>query len=117
MAKPPPPLSLPGIYASLRKPTARDVIYSTKAFAAAALALFVGFSAGLDNPYWAVLTVYIIVNPPGAGAIRSKCIFRLAGTIIGGGIVLAVTSVFGDQIGISTTSTRRRRTTSGSPSR
>ena len=65
----------------------------------------VGFSQNLENPYWSVLSVYIIVNPPGAAAIRSKCLFRLLGTVIGGVLVVAVTGLFGDQIGILLTGT------------
>ena len=95
-----PPLSLHGIYGSLRTPTLRDGVYASKAFIASSLALLAGFSQNLENPYWSVLSVYIIVNPPGAGAIRSKCVFRLLGTVIGGVLVVAVTGLFGDQIGI-----------------
>ncbi len=95
-----PPLSLRGIYGSLRAPTLRDVVFSSKAFIASVLALAAGFSLNLENPYWSVLTVYIIVNPPGAGAIRLKAIFRLLGTLIGGGLVLAAFGLFSDQIGI-----------------
>ena len=62
--------------------------------------MLAGFSQNFENPYWSVLSVYIIVNPPGAGAIRSKCVFRLLGTVIGGVLVVAVTGLFGDQIGI-----------------
>ncbi len=100
-----PPLSVRGIFGSLRTPTLRDVVYASKAFIASVLALMVGFSQNLENPYWSVLSIYIIVNPPGAAAIRSKCLFRLLGTVIGGVLVIAVTGLFGDQIGILLTAT------------
>ena len=100
-----PPLSLRGIYDSLRAPTLRDLIFSAKAFLATALALLAGFSQNLENPYWAVLTIYIVLTPPETGAIRSKALFRFFGTIGGGTLMMAVTGLFGDQLGILVTAT------------
>ena len=96
----PPPLSLRGIFNSLRVPTARDLLFSVKAYLAAAMCLVVGFSQDLPNPYWAVLTVYIVLTPPESAAIRSKAWFRLFGTVTGGLVAIAITSLFGDQLGI-----------------
>lgn len=63
-------------------PTAQQWLFSLKTFAAASLALFIGFWISLPNPYWAVATVYIASNPL-SGATRSKAIFRVLGTLIG----------------------------------
>ena len=101
----PPPLSLRGVYGSLRAPTLRDLVFSSKAYLAATLALLVGFNQQLENPYWAVLTIYIVMTPPETGAIRSKAIFRFLGTIGGGMLMMAVTGLFGDQLGILVTAT------------
>jgi uncharacterized membrane protein YccC len=60
-----------------------SAIYSLNSFAAAMLALFIGFAADLERPYWAVLTVYITVQPL-TGALRSKAVYRVLGTILGG---------------------------------
>ncbi len=95
-----PPLSLRGVYNSLRVPTLADWKFSIKAYVAAAFALLAGFSQNLENPYWAVVTIYIVLSPPESGAIRSKALFRFIGTIGGGTVVMAVTGVFGDQVGI-----------------
>ncbi len=57
-------------------------VFSLKCFAAAMLALFVAFSIGLERPYWAFLTSYIVAQPL-AGAVISKAIFRLVGTFVG----------------------------------
>jgi len=100
-----PPLSLRGVYDSLRVPTLRDLVFSTKAYLATALALIVGFSQNLENPYWAVLTIYIVLNPPETGAIRSKALFRFIGTIAGGTLMMGVTGLLGDQLGILVTVT------------
>ncbi|SRR5579859_538322 len=58
------------------------VLFSINCFAAAALALAIGFGLDLPRPYWAVLTVYI-TSQPLAGGVRSKAIFRLIGTFTG----------------------------------
>lgn len=95
-----PPLSLRGIYESLRAPTLRDVVFSAKAYLAVVLSLVVGFSQNLENPYWAALTVYLVLTPPESGAIRSNALFRFLGTLAGGLLMMAVTALFGDQLGI-----------------
>jgi uncharacterized membrane protein YccC len=61
----------------------RETVFSANCFAAAMLALFVSFSLGLERPFWAMATVYI-TSQPLSGAVRSKAVFRLIGTMIGG---------------------------------
>jgi uncharacterized membrane protein YccC len=68
-----------GIPASWGIPAA---IFSLKAFVAAMLATYVSFSIGLERPYWAFLTSYIVAAPL-AGAVVSKALFRLIGTFFG----------------------------------
>jgi len=58
-------------------------IFSVNTFAAAMLALYIGFSLDLPRPYWAMLTVYITVQPL-SGALRSKAFYRVLGTLLGG---------------------------------
>ncbi|PNU06524.1 FUSC family protein [Novosphingobium guangzhouense] len=57
-------------------------IFSLKAFAAAILAAYISFSIGLERPYWAFLTAYIVAAPL-AGAVVSKALFRVVGTFVG----------------------------------
>ncbi len=57
-------------------------LFSLKCLAAAMLALFVAFSIGLERPYWAFLTSYIVAQPM-AGAVISKALFRIIGTFVG----------------------------------
>jgi len=57
-------------------------LFSLKAYAAAMLSLYVAFSIGLDRPYWAFLTAYIVAQPL-AGAVISKAVFRVFGTLAG----------------------------------
>ncbi|WP_424813679.1 FUSC family protein [Roseococcus sp. YIM B11640] len=71
-------------------PTLRDWIFSAKAFSAAMLALFLALALDLTNPYWAMTTVYVVMNPL-TGATTSKAVFRMGGTLIGAaGAVLLV---------------------------
>ena len=56
-----------------------------KTFAAAMLALYVALSIGLNRPYWAMTTVYI-VSQPLTGAVRSKAVYRLLGTVVGAAV-------------------------------
>jgi len=59
------------------------IIYSLNSFVAMSLALFIGFAADLERPYWSILTVYITVQPL-TGALRSKAVYRVLGTFLGG---------------------------------
>lgn len=58
------------------------LVFSAKSFLAATLALWIAFRIGLPNPYWAVVTVYV-VSQPHAGAVLSKSVYRVCGTMAG----------------------------------
>jgi uncharacterized membrane protein YccC len=66
-----------------------EAIFSINSFVAAMLALYIAFSIGLPRPYWAMLTVYITVQPL-SGALRSKAVYRVLGTIVGGTAAVAL---------------------------
>lgn len=57
-------------------------IFSIKALIAALAAAYISFSIGLERPYWAFLTSYIVAAPL-AGAVVSKAVFRVIGTFVG----------------------------------
>ncbi|KAI3605928.1 Tetrapartite efflux system, inner membrane component FusBC-like (plasmid) [Cupriavidus necator H850] len=63
-------------------PSARDWIFSIKAFVAAMLALYIALYLALPRPYWAMATVYIVSHPL-TGATRSKAVYRVLGTLLG----------------------------------
>ena len=63
-------------------PSWRDWIFSAKTFASAMLALWIALRMGLDRPYWAMATVYIVAQPL-TGAMRSKAAYRFYGTMLG----------------------------------
>ena len=70
-------------------PTLREWTYALKTFAAAMLALGIGFWANLDRPYWAMATVYI-ASQAQAGTTRAKAIYRMMGTILGASAAVAL---------------------------
>lgn len=63
-------------------PSWRDWVFSIKTFAGAMLALWIALRMGLDRPYWAMATAYIVAQPL-TGAMRSKSAYRFYGTVIG----------------------------------
>src|SRR6516164_5578508 len=69
-------------------PTWRDWTFSAKTFAGAMLALWIALRMGLDRPYWAMATAYIVAQPL-AGAMRSKAAYRFYGTLLGAVACLA----------------------------
>jgi uncharacterized membrane protein YccC len=65
------------------------LLFSLNSFAAAMLALYIGFALGLPRPYWAMTTAYI-VSQPLAGAVRSKAVYRVLGTMLGAAAAVAL---------------------------
>jgi uncharacterized membrane protein YccC len=68
-------------------PSLRDWTFSVKTFAGAMLALWIALRMGLDRPYWAMATAYIVAQPL-TGAMRSKAAYRSYGTMLGAVAVL-----------------------------
>jgi uncharacterized membrane protein YccC len=69
--------------------TTDTVVFSLKTFLAAMLAYMIAISFDLPRPFWAVATVYIVAHPL-SGAISSKSVYRLLGTLIGGGATIVM---------------------------
>lgn len=59
-----------------------EALFSVKCFVAAMLAYYIALRIGLTRPYWAVTTSYIVAQPL-AGAVLSKAVFRVIGTVLG----------------------------------
>src|SRR5229473_5195108 len=72
--------------------TVVGLAFAVKTFAASLLALYIAFCAGLDDPRWAFLTVYI-VSQPDSGLVLAKSFYRILGTIAG--VVVSIALVFG----------------------
>lgn len=62
--------------------SAEELIFSAKCFAASMLAFYLASWAGQPRPFWALMTTYVVAAPL-AGMVRSKAVYRLAGTLLG----------------------------------
>lgn len=67
----------------------RDVQFSAISFAAAMAALYWSMSIDLRQPYWSMLSVYV-VSQPVAAAVRSKAVYRLMGTVLGAAVAVVL---------------------------
>lgn len=63
------------------------VLFSLKTFLTAMLAYYIAVRFDLPRPFWAVATVYIVAHPL-SGAVSSKSLYRMVGTVIGGAATL-----------------------------
>ena len=68
------------------------LIFAVKTFAASLLALYIAFGAGLDDPRWSFLTVFV-VSQPDSGLVLAKGFYRILGTIAG--MLVTIALVFG----------------------
>src|SRR4051812_7028147 len=71
--------------------TAVGLVFAVKTFSASLLALYLAFWAGLDDPRWAFLTVFV-VSQPDSGLVLAKSFYRMLGSI--GGTLVATVMVF-----------------------
>ncbi len=74
-------------------PRAGYAVFSLNSFVAAMIALWIAFSIGLPRPFWAMLTVYITAQPL-TGALRSKAVYRVIGTVGGGAAAVLIVPTF-----------------------
>ena len=75
----------------LERETVVGLVFSFKTFAASLLALFIAFWAALDDPRWAVLTVFV-VSQPDSGLVVAKSFYRMLGTVAG--VLVSIALVF-----------------------
>ncbi|AFN57508.1 putative membrane protein YccC [Zymomonas mobilis] len=71
----------------------RQAAFALNCYIAAMLGLYVSMRIGLERPFWAMTTVYIVSHPL-TGAIRSKSFYRVIGSFLGATFVLAVVPKF-----------------------
>ncbi|HEY2538430.1 MAG TPA: FUSC family protein [Stellaceae bacterium] len=65
------------------------MIFASKTTAAGLIALLVAFTFNLDEPYWALLTVFIVWQPQ-SGLVLAKSFYRIIGTVIGAAVALVL---------------------------
>jgi uncharacterized membrane protein YccC len=73
-------------------PAVVAAVFAFKAFVAGLLALFIAFWLELDQPRWALLTVFVVAQPD-SGQVLAKGFYRILGTIAG--LLVSIALVFG----------------------
>jgi uncharacterized membrane protein YccC len=68
--------------AQISRPKRTDWIFAVRTMVAGLIALSLAYALKLENPQWAMMTVYIVAQPV-AGMALSKGLFRLVGTVVG----------------------------------
>jgi hypothetical protein len=71
-------------------------IFATKTMASALIALLVAFTLNLDQPQWALLTVFIVAQPQ-SGLVLAKSFYRVIGTVIGAAVALFLVALFAQE--------------------
>lgn len=67
-----------------------EALFSFKCYISAMMALYISYSVGLANPFWAMMTAYVVTTQPWAGSIRSKALYRLGGTVLGSAAAIVI---------------------------
>lgn len=68
-------------------------LFAAKLFIAGMIAFAIAVKIGLPQPYWALVTCCVVMNPI-TGAIRSKAIYRFMGTLGAGVVSLVLAAIF-----------------------
>src|SRR6266568_9442232 len=71
-------------------------IFASKTAASGLLALLVAFAFNLDQPKWALLTVFIVAQPQ-SGLVLAKSFYRIIGTVVGAAGALVLVSLFAQE--------------------
>src|SRR6266446_4109796 len=89
------------LYPSRKKPfpgtNSIPWIFAAKTTASGLIALLVAFTFNLDQPYWALLTVFIVSQPLQSGQVLAKSLYRIIGTVIGAGVALLFVALFAQE--------------------
>jgi len=71
-------------------------IFAAKTTASGLLALLVAFAFNLDQPKWALLTVFIVAQPQ-SGLVLAKSFYRIIGTVLGAAGALVLIALFAQE--------------------
>src|SRR6516162_1840924 len=86
--------------ASRRRITAKRgrslMIFAAKTTASGLIALLVAFTFNLDQPQWALLTVFIVAQPQ-SGLVLAKSFYRIIGTLTGASVALLLVALFAQE--------------------
>jgi uncharacterized membrane protein YccC len=74
-------------------PTWIPWLFAAKTSVSGLLALLIAFTFNLDQPYWALLTVFIVSQPQQSGLVLAKSFYRIVGTVIGAAVALLLVAL------------------------
>src|ERR1700732_4255942 len=72
------------------------MIFAAKTTASGLLALLVAFAFNLDQPKWALLTVFIVAQPQ-SGLVLAKSFYRIIGPVLGAAGALVLIALFAQE--------------------
>src|SRR5258707_12130692 len=72
------------------------MIFAAKTTASGLIVLLIAFTFNLDQPQWALLTVFI-VSQPQSGLVLAKSFYRIIGTLIGAVVALLLVALFAQE--------------------
>ena len=72
------------------------MIFAAKTTASGLIALLVAFTFNLDQPQWALLTVFIVAQPQ-SGLVLAKSFYRIIGTLTGAAVALLLVALFAQE--------------------
>lgn len=81
-------------FRAVLRPRRTDLQFASKSLLAGILALYLAFRFELQQPQWALVTVFV-VSQPLSGMVLAKSVFRLLGTCIGAVVSVALIAQFG----------------------
>jgi len=86
-----------GTIEAIVSPNWTPLIFAAKTTASGLLALLVAFTFNLDQPYWALLTVFVVSQPQQSGQVLAKSVYRVIGTLIGAAVALLFVALFAQE--------------------
>jgi uncharacterized membrane protein YccC len=72
------------------------MIFAAKTTASGLIVLLIAFTFNLDQPQWALLTVFIVAQPR-SGLVLAKSFYRIIGTVIGAAVALLFVALFAQE--------------------
>jgi uncharacterized membrane protein YccC len=87
-------LQLPDFWQATLAPSLGDLQFALRNMIAGLVALYLAFYFDLEQPQWALTTVFI-VGQSTSGMVLAKGVYRLVGTLVGAVASIAMVAVFG----------------------
>lgn len=85
---------LPDFWQATLAPSRNDLLFALRNMIAGGVALYLAFCFDLQQPQWALTTVFI-VGQSTSGMVLAKGAYRLVGTFVGAMVSIAMIGVFG----------------------